>query len=247
MGAPVHTIAVDDTLTQAKSAMIERQVSSLPVVENGSVVGIISRSDLLKAGRVEAGTHHQARLLSLPPRPVSEIMTREVVHVGPDDSVSEAASKMIESRVHRVLVMEGDELCGVFSPHDIVVAIADKRVQIPIKEFMSSPVFTVRASEPLSLATDRLAKAKISGLIVVDGEWPVGAFTQLEALRSKDDPRTTPVEEAMTSAVLRLEESIPLHRAAAQAATMDARRVVAASGSELTGILSGLDFARAVL
>lgn len=248
MGSPVHTLAPGDNLTRAKRAMIEHHVSSLPVLdESGALVGLVSRSDLLEVGRREAGSRPEARLLTLPDRPVSECMTREVVTVKPDDPVSLAASKMIESRIHRVVVTDDGGVCGIFSPHDICVAIAGKRVNVPISEHMSSPVFTVRASEPLSVATDRLAKARVSGLIVMDGEWPVGAFTQVEALRSKDDPRTSPVEEAMSSAILRLDEGMPLYRAAAQAAAMNARRVVASSGAEVTGLLSGLDFARVAL
>jgi CBS domain-containing protein len=109
---------------------------------------------------------------------------------------------------------------------------------------MSSPAFTVRASEPISLATDRLEKAHISGLIVVDGEWPVGFFSQREALAARDLPRSTPVEEGMTSAMLALEADTPLHRAAAQAAELRVRRVIAVRSRNIEGILSGLDFAR---
>lgn len=47
-------------------------------------------------------------------------------------------------------------------------AVLKKRVSNPLSEYMSSPAFTVRASEPISLATERLKRARVSGLVVVD-------------------------------------------------------------------------------
>lgn len=248
MGTDVQTLAPNDSLNAAKDMMIRHRISSLPVVDDaGALVGLISRSDLLRVGRREAASRPEARLLVLPTRAVSEVMSTDVVTVGPDAPMQEAAAKMIESRIHRVIVMDDRDIVGVISPQDIVSAIAEKRLNVPLSDHMSTPVFTVRASEPLSTATDRLAKARISGLIVLDGDWPVGAFTQVEALRSKDDIRVTPVEEAMSSAILRLDHRLPMHRAAAQAVAMDARRVVVSDGDKLVGILSGLDFARAIV
>jgi hypothetical protein len=45
--------------------------------------------------------------------------------------------------------------------------------------------------------------------------------------------------------MLCLDQDTPLHRAAAQAASMDVRRVIAVRDRRLRGILTGIDFARA--
>jgi CBS domain-containing protein len=93
------------------------------------------------------------------------------------------------------------------------------------------------------MAAERLEKARVTGLVVVDGDWPVGIFTQVEALESRELPRQTPVEEALNPAVLVLDEHTPVFRAAAQAAAMEARRVVVTSDGTPVGIVTGLDFA----
>jgi CBS domain-containing protein len=87
----------------------------------------------------------------------------------------------------------------------------------------------------------------VSGLAVLDDGWPVGVFTQEEALEARDQPRDTPVETAMNPAMLALEAETPLHRAAAQAEALRVRRIIVVRGTRLEGILSGLDFARAAL
>ena len=55
---------------------------------------------------------------------VEEVMTRVICAVKPDANVQEAASLMEERSIHRVLVMEGEELRGVLSAWDIVRAVA---------------------------------------------------------------------------------------------------------------------------
>jgi predicted transcriptional regulator len=174
-------------------------------------------------------------------------MTDEVVTVGPDDPVSLAAKHMVDGRLHRVYVEASRKLVGVLSTNDVMLAIRDKRVNKPISDWMSSPVFTVRAQEPVSLATERLEKARVQGLVVVDDGWPVGVFTQREALEARHRPRSTPLDEVMNPAMLSLEADTPLYRAAAQAEALRVRRVIVVSNHQIKGILTGVDFARAAL
>jgi len=248
MSAPVQYVKPDDSIGVAYRRMLELRVSSLAVCDVPSrLVGVISRSDLLRIGQRQAGSHGKAALLTLPEKAVSRRMTREVLTVAPGDSLSEAARIMVEGRVHRVFVVDEGALTGVLSTRDLMLAIRDKRVNQPIAQWMSSPLFTVRCEEPLSLATERLGKARVSGLVVLEGDWPVGVFTESEALAARDAPRDLPIEECMSAAMLTLPVDTTLHRAAAQAAALGVRRVIAVQGRDIRGILSGLDFARAVM
>jgi CBS domain-containing protein len=80
--------------------------------------------------------------------------------------------------------------------------------------------------------------------VVDDDEWPVGTFTQAEGLGARGLPGDTPLEEAMSYAMLCLDVRTPLYRAAAHAHATRARRVLAVSEGRVRGILTGLDFAR---
>jgi CBS domain-containing protein len=96
----------------------------------------------------------------------------------------------------------------------------------------------------LDKATGQLARAHVHGLVVQDGDRPVGLFTHREALsafRQAALPRAVPVEELMSYAVIRLEEDTPVHRAAAYALAMDVRRILVMSGDRVAGIVSALD------
>jgi predicted transcriptional regulator len=246
MSSPVHTVGPDDDLREVQRRLDGMSIASLAVVEgDGALVGVISRTDLIRVGRRQAGSRAKAALLTLPDMPVSRRMSKEVVKLGPKDSVANAAKQMVKGRLHRIFIEESGRLTGILSTKDVMIAIRDKRVKSPISEWMSSPVFTIRTEEPVSLAAERLEKARVTGLVVVEDDWPVGLFTQREALEAGDRERDTPVEEVMSSSLLALDVDTQLYRAAAQAAATRVRRVIAVRGKRMEGILTGLDFARA--
>lgn len=246
MSSPVHTVRPHDDLREAQRRLDGLAISSLAVVEEGDVlVGVISRTDLIRVGRRQAGSRGKAALLTLPEMPVSRRMSTEVIKVDPEETVATAAKQMLKGHLHRVFVEESGRLAGVLSTKDLMLAIRDKRVKSPISKWMSSPVFTVRSEEPVSLAVERLEKARVTGLVVVEDDWPIGLFTQREALEARDRERNTPVEEVMSASLLALDVDTQLHRAAAQAAATKVRRVIAVRGRRMEGILTGIDFARA--
>jgi len=244
MSSPVLTVSPDASLEAVRDLLNEKEISSLAVVESSDFVGVVTRSDLLRVARRQAGAQHDADNLTFPNKAVSEIMNRNVTPMDVDSTLASAATKMVKNGFHRVFLSENGNLVGVLSTRDVMSAIRDKKVSTPISEFMSSPLFTVRASEPISLATERLEKAHITGLVVVDGDWPVGLFTQVDALAAEKLAKDTPVEEAMNTAFVCMPHDTPMYRAAAQAVSLRARRVIAIKKRDSVGILTGIDFAR---
>ncbi len=245
MSSPVHTVALDVDLNTAQAKLSGLGISSLAVVEGDRLAGVISMTDLIRVGRRQAEAGSERELLTLPEMAVRQLMSKEVVAVAPGDAVGVAAHEMVRGHFHRVYVQKEGELIGVLSTKDVMRAIQDKRMRSPISAWMSAPAFTVRATEPISLAVERLEKAHISGLVVVDEGWPVGLLTQREALEARDSSGDTLVDQVMNPAMLALDVSTPLHRAAAQAAALRVRRVIAVKHRSIEGILTGIDFARA--
>ncbi len=242
---PVLGISPEDSLERAQELLTAHQISALAVNDaSGRLVGVVTRTDLLRVGRAQAGARRGALLLALPAKTVAEVMTEAPTSVAPEASVADAAKLLTDERVHRVFLVEDGRATGVFSTHDVLVALADARNKDPILEHSSRSVFSVEYDDPISLATERLERARVTGLVVVENDWPIGIFSQIEALKCRDLPRETPVEDVLDPAMLCLNVATPLSRAAQQAAAMNARRVLAVENRQLRGVLSGLDFAR---
>ena len=247
MSTPVHCVAEGATLVQAQEQMQKLGVSSLAVLaEDKTICGVISNTDIVGSGLRNAGNRPDAALLESTGE-VSFAMTPDVIAVDIEATMAEAAARMVKNNVHRVFVTVEGDLAGVVSTWDIMAAVEAVRVAKPVSEFMSTPVFTVRATETVALATERLGKARVTGLLVVDeSEWPVGVFGQREAIESADAPRSATVESAMNAAVLTLPDRSALHNVARQARAMSARRVAVMNRHELVGIMTGVDFAKAI-
>lgn len=246
MNSPVVSVTPDTTLDVAYRTCLDRRISCVPVVDaSGKVLGVLSDTDLLRVGRLQPASLAGVQLLDLPSEPVGQHMHQGIVTVREDASVEAAAQKLVDHGIHRVFVEKDGRLIGVFSTEEVLVALREKRVGTPIVEVMTAPVNTVFMHAPLADAVSRLDRAHMSGLAVVDEhEHPVGVFTKTEALKARDKPTDTKVEDVMSYAMLHQNGRTPLFRAAAHAYETSTRRVLVMQDRKLAGILTGLDFAR---
>lgn len=105
----------DDTLAEAARKMWRQQTGSLLVLDGEDLVGIITERDVLKA--VATGT-------SLQDTHVSELMTKDVMTVGPGTSLREAAKIMADRWFRHLPVVDGGKLVGIISQRDLAGVLA---------------------------------------------------------------------------------------------------------------------------
>lgn len=119
MRTDLRTISTDATIADAVDALIEGQVSALPVIDRyGRAVGIVSTREILKAET--EGRASSARVL--------EIMVPWPLTIGPDVDVRVAAQEMLYLNQPRLFVEYEGALVGVISQTDVVGAVANARV-----------------------------------------------------------------------------------------------------------------------
>ena len=106
-----------DTLQKVAQAMKAGDFGSMPVLENGRLVGVVTDRDIAVRGMAKGLACDSA---------VSEIMTADPVCVGPDCDLSEAASLMQSKQIRRLYVTDDDALVGVAALADVVGAAGDR-------------------------------------------------------------------------------------------------------------------------
>lgn len=247
MSSPVAQVSPETSLEDVYEVLSVAKVSCLAVVDKGGLVGVISRSDLLREGRRAAvqpeATNPRHLLLQFADKSVSEVMTPQPTSLDSECDLQLAAQTMVENRVHRVFVTSDSQLVGVLSTLDLMAAIRDAGSSEQIDEFMSAPILVTDIEDSVADASDKLRESQISGLIAVENDWPVGVFTQVEALSARNLPESTSVNDIMDPALICMPTTTPMHRAAQQGIRMRVRRIVACESRHMRGLLSGLDFA----
>jgi CBS domain-containing protein len=105
----------DDTLAEAARKMWKQQTGSLLVTDGDDLIGIITERDVLKA--VATGVRlDEAR--------IAEVMTKDVITVGPGTSLREAAKIMADRWIRHLPVVDGGKLVGVLSQRDLAGVLA---------------------------------------------------------------------------------------------------------------------------
>jgi CBS domain-containing protein len=148
MTGGVRSVDPEMPLPELERAFLREGVSGFPVVEGRRLVGVVSRSDVVRQLCVEGSLSEQLAgawvdLSGFSPQGeaaeevgrrvgerigvlrVRDVMVRDVVTVEPDAPVARAAAAMVAHGVHRLPVVDGTRLLGIVSSLDLVRLLAD--------------------------------------------------------------------------------------------------------------------------
>lgn len=147
------TVSPDDTLRDALALMTENHVTGLPVMDNFSrCIGLITSNDILHYEQDREGDSDEGRVAQFyDPESqqwntvplsafgleefgdvrVNDVMTQDLIWVDRDTALKDVAQRMIDERVHRVLVMDlAARLYGILSAYDFVRVVAEGDVRV---------------------------------------------------------------------------------------------------------------------
>lgn len=126
MQSKVVTITPQTTLPEAIRLARERGIRHLPVLEEGTLVGIVSDRDL-KQAMASPATSLEAHELSylLDRLMVAEIMTPVVITIGPMFPIEEAARLMVKQKISALPVTDGGRLVGIVTETDVLSLFVD--------------------------------------------------------------------------------------------------------------------------
>ena len=117
-GSVVHTIAPDSLLSQALGVMVDQDIGSLVVTENGKLAGMVTFREVLKAVHSNNGSTGGLR--------VNEVMAKPEV-IGPDAEVDDLRRVMLEKHTRYMPVVDGGAVIGVLSFHDVAKAVLEEQ------------------------------------------------------------------------------------------------------------------------
>ncbi|MHA1754632.1 MAG: CBS domain-containing protein [Candidatus Odinarchaeia archaeon] len=201
MSKKLVTITSNADILDAVSTLKKTAFSALPVVENNKLVGIITKTDIVRALPGFADSAIQ----------VKRFMTKPAITAKPSHSVMYVYDLMVENNISRVIITHLEKPLGIITLKDIVFLsggfletglnqshtsfYASERIQkhhkppvakirILAEEVMSQNLITVRENESIIKASELLIKNNIGGLPVLDekGVKLVGIITKRDII-----------------------------------------------------------------
>lgn len=109
MSSPVRTVGPDTPLAELASSLQEWGHTGAPVVEDGQLVGVISRRDVERAKREGRGD-----------LAVKSCMSHPALSVGPDAPLRDALQQMQTHNIGRLPVLDGTRVIGILSREDVL-------------------------------------------------------------------------------------------------------------------------------
>jgi CBS domain-containing protein len=122
-------------------------------------------------------------MLDAPVKSVHDVMTRELVTVDGDTTLTEAARLMTERRVGAALVFDGERLAGILTERDVLRAVADGRLETRAADAMTARPETVEPSESASHAATLMIHGGFRHLPVVERDAVVGIVSIRDLVR----------------------------------------------------------------
>lgn len=182
-------ITPDTPLPEAAEKLISSGFRAIPVAKGKPLVGIVSRSDLVRA-LVETKALEGVR--------VRDFMTPSPQAVGENDSVERAVQIMQSLGERSVPVVDKNRhLKGVVGMKDIVELFArpkvreqygeragrEEKVLLEIQSVMRYPPITIGPDADAHRAAELMSKNHISSVIVTENEEPVGIITTQDMMQ----------------------------------------------------------------
>jgi CBS domain-containing protein len=108
----IDAVMPDDTVLHALELMVERNIRAVLVLDGDRLAGIMTEHDYAREVELKGRTARETR--------VREIMTADLVTVGPDDSIEQCNLLLHRHRIHHLPVVENGRVLGMLSAHDVL-------------------------------------------------------------------------------------------------------------------------------
>lgn len=126
MSADPVIIGPNDSVGDALELLKDHSIRRLPVVSKGKLIGLVTNTDLIKASPSPATSLSIHEINYLYPKiKIKDIMTKDVITIGPDEAIEEAAVLMREKKFGTLIVVDKNNLEGIITESDLFKAFID--------------------------------------------------------------------------------------------------------------------------
>jgi len=176
MSSPVESVSPDLSVFDAGKIMDDKGVKRLPVLSGNRLVGIVTQTDLIRI-LTSYGMW----------RDVSMIMSQNTLGVQRKATVTEAAKVMADNNVSSIVIMEDDEVVGIFTERDLfkrIIAQKKRPERVCVEKVMSCPVVSITPDCSVFSASRIMEKMHVRKLVVMEDNQLYGILSQTDIFQA---------------------------------------------------------------
>ncbi|MFZ2499380.1 MAG: CBS domain-containing protein [Methanosarcina sp.] len=275
MSSPVYVVNADDPVSHARNLMLRHKISTLLVLNEGKMAGIVTKSDI--TNRL-AQAEPLWRRRPIDQIPIKLLMTESVITIYPEASISQAAALMLENGVHDIPVVKNN-IVGIVTRTDLVRYVAENNEETKTKvlKMMTEDIVSVHRHHTINHVIDEMNRNEIERVVVKDDAGkPVGIISRktlalnlltdnegkLSTKNIKMARKSSPAgektyryikevpltaEDIMISPIISIDLNENVSAAAKKMMSEGVTALPVSDGEEIVGILSRTDIIKAVL
>lgn len=179
------TLKSTENLGKAAKVMIDNKIGGIPIVEDGDITGIVTKTDFIRTCQ---GIPYNKTY-------IKERMQTNVMTVSPGDRLVHARRILIDEDIGRLPVMEGSAIEGILTAKDIANSMISFRKVVPdkyqaarirnllVEDIMTQNVRTISEEDTIADASTFMIDQDCSGIPVTDNDSQItGMITKTDLL-----------------------------------------------------------------
>ncbi|RQR90543.1 MULTISPECIES: EAL domain-containing protein [unclassified Burkholderia] len=180
--------------------------------------------------------------------PIARLIARQILSCAPATPVREVARRMFAEHCSSIVVMQDDQVVGIWTEHDALSASDNPRgLDRPVSEAMSHPVLTLEADTPLGEAAMKFTQSGVRHFVVVRDGAAIGVLTQTDVVVNQGPEfflHLKPIESISVHPPVVVPEHAALHAVIAQMRAQRLDAILVGYDDGERGILTERDVVR---
>jgi len=176
MSAPIHVIERNEPIQTARNLMFKYGVGRLPVLDNGHLVGIVTKYDITNRLNQAAPEWRRRPIDKVP---IQVVMTEKPITIYPDATMSQAAVLMSENEISGLPVEREGDLIGMITSRDMIGYFSEQDIKAKVGDMMCKDLVTVHRHHTIAHVLDEMnLHGSSRALVYEDNMAPVGIITR---------------------------------------------------------------------
>ncbi len=193
MSSPINVIERNEPIQMARNLMFKYSIGRLPVLDNGKLVGIVTKYDITNRLNQAAPEWRRRPIDKIP---IQVVMTEKPLTIFPDATMPQAAELLIENDISGLPVERDGEIVGMITTRDMVKYFSEQDIKATVGDLMSKNILNVHRHHTIGHVLEEMNVQGVSrALVYEDNMTPVGIVTRSgltfsEMMGPKDDMET---------------------------------------------------------